>query len=376
MPTGQPTPSFTPTPRPERWGGRVDFYPNLLVSVLALTAPAALPVGHSAYASAPPLKSPVQCFQQHNTLITGIPLAGSGLPPGQLYDCLPAPAVKYQPKVDVYPDNSGRLLITATHPPFLPQVWPSTPSIPKSMTADMYVVAYIPAAIPTTGVKPALFMQVPTLKYQVFVEPIQNTLIRGIPAQPAAPISNTRDTSQLQTKYNVYDTPVPNALIPNVKPLPPSYPFISNLTYNKILSVDVIDHGYLANTGRILLGIPPVPPPTPPGGLGGVSRTGGRVILDPKKAGETLPEVFNFISRVGLAETIVSASCVCSVYSGTDPNPSAVTVGGIVISGTTVTQTVAGGLVGVIYELLTKAVTNLGNIIEMSGYLSIIPDLQ
>src|SRR5208282_358467 len=116
--------------------------------------------------------------------------------------------------------------------------------------------------------------------------------------------------------------------------------------------------------------------PTPSAGAGtGQGRYGGRVILPAKKLGETVFEPFDYISQLSAGESVVSATCSCVVYTGNDPNPSAVISGSPSFSGTIVNQLVTGGVLGTIYELRMTAVTSLGQTIELPGFLAIVPDL-
>jgi len=117
------------------------------------------------------------------------------------------------------------------------------------------------------------------------------------------------------------------------------------------------------------------PPPGPISRGAGLGIYGGRVILPPKKIGETVAEPADFISRLSGTEIINSCSCVASVYTGVDPNPSAILVGAAVFSGTVVTQTVTGGVLGTIYELLYVVNTSQNQRLELAAYLAIIPDL-
>lgn len=116
----------------------------------------------------------------------------------------------------------------------------------------------------------------------------------------------------------------------------------------------------------------PPPPPTQPGVVAG---PGGRTILLPKKQGETVTRPFDFISRLGAGEVLTSAIVLASVYSGTDSNPSAIIYGGASVLGTIVYQGITGGVTGVIYELLCKVTTSLGQTLEMAAFWVVEPDL-
>ncbi len=103
-----------------------------------------------------------------------------------------------------------------------------------------------------------------------------------------------------------------------------------------------------------------------------------RQIINNKLAGETcfVNPPFDFISRLAVGETILSQSVTASVWSGVDPSPSALISGvASVINGTQVQQLLTAGVLGVIYELLCKVTTSLGQNLEISAYLAIIPEL-
>lgn len=95
----------------------------------------------------------------------------------------------------------------------------------------------------------------------------------------------------------------------------------------------------------------------------------------PKKVGETVIRPFDFISRLGASEKILTAVTTASVYSGTDGNPAAIINGSAAIAGTIVNQSLTGGVLGVIYELLCTVVTSLGQRLEMSAFWVVEPDL-
>lgn len=101
-----------------------------------------------------------------------------------------------------------------------------------------------------------------------------------------------------------------------------------------------------------------------------------RVIFEGKLLGETSTVQFSFLSRLGASETISSASIAASVYSGTDAAPSAIINGSASIGGSTVSQSITGGTLGVTYELLCTANTSLSQVLQLSGFLVIMPDLE
>lgn len=114
---------------------------------------------------------------------------------------------------------------------------------------------------------------------------------------------------------------------------------------------------------------------TAPISLGGRGIPGGKVILQTKKAGEVITYPFDFSRSLATGETITSVVSQCTVYTGVDPNPEDLIENAPSISGNEIFQTVSGGVVGVIYEILVKVDTSLNNIIEQAGALAIESDL-
>ena len=100
------------------------------------------------------------------------------------------------------------------------------------------------------------------------------------------------------------------------------------------------------------------------------------MILQPKKQGEKLELVFDFISILGAGETLVLPVAIqITVYSGNDPNPQAMSVGSPTIFGTQVLAVVTGGVVGTTYELLVTATTSDNRFPQISAYYLVEPDL-
>lgn len=103
---------------------------------------------------------------------------------------------------------------------------------------------------------------------------------------------------------------------------------------------------------------------------------GGRLILKPKRAGETCftSSPFDFISSMSIGETIAQASCVASVYQGNDGAPLGVVVSATPQNVTQVAVLTTGGVLGCIYQLLCSVVTSLGQTLEQTALLVIVPD--
>ncbi len=99
-----------------------------------------------------------------------------------------------------------------------------------------------------------------------------------------------------------------------------------------------------------------------------------RVTFLPKLQGENQTLSFDFTSRMGVGETLSSATVTCTVYSGVDSNPSTMLVGIPSTSGNIVSQHVASGVTGVTYYLLCTAVTSGLQTLKLGGYLAVTPD--
>lgn len=102
---------------------------------------------------------------------------------------------------------------------------------------------------------------------------------------------------------------------------------------------------------------------------------GGEVGQSIKKAGETAPVTFNFLSSMDSAETISTQVVAASVYSGVDANPAALISGAATHSGKIVSQFLTGGVVGCVYQLLCTITTSLGKTLQQSCYLAVVPAL-
>lgn len=107
--------------------------------------------------------------------------------------------------------------------------------------------------------------------------------------------------------------------------------------------------------------------------------TSSLVQLRPKFLGETayIPQSgWDFSGQLQPSETLVTAACFSTVYSGNDANPQTVVSGAasIINSNTGALQLFAGGVLGTIYLIVCKVTTSLGQTLEQAGYLAVIPD--
>lgn len=100
-----------------------------------------------------------------------------------------------------------------------------------------------------------------------------------------------------------------------------------------------------------------------------------RAYLPSKLAGETIKAEFDFAGQLAAGETISTQVCTAAVYSGTDASPASVISGTASASGTVVTQTLTGGVSGVIYSIMCSITTSGGQTLQQLGRLAILPGL-
>lgn len=101
-----------------------------------------------------------------------------------------------------------------------------------------------------------------------------------------------------------------------------------------------------------------------------------RIVQPPKLLGETKTYTWDFTSVMSAAETISSAVATASVYSGTDLIPGNLISGSASISGQKILQNLAAGTLGVLYEVLVTITTSLGQTLQLSSFLAVVPDLE
>lgn len=271
----------------------------------------------------------------------------------------------WQASVDLIPNLLITTLVAVASLPVGKQVHASAPQTVSRQSVDVYnniLVLGYPTIIPAW----IDFDPVPALKSQNIADQYVNTLVlRPVAAKPfnqlnwPVPISKSGQNTvdQLTNVLVLESVTKPFALS--------DWTFTSSAA--RSFWQPLVD-----NLHNSLLPIPPIPPPS---SLFGSGRYGGRVILPPKRSGESVTYIFDFISSLGPAETILTQVVMSATYSGTDPSPTAIISGTAAAAGTQVAQRITAGVLGVIYKLLCTITTNLGNTIELSAYLAIIPDV-
>lgn len=101
-----------------------------------------------------------------------------------------------------------------------------------------------------------------------------------------------------------------------------------------------------------------------------------QVIMHPKLVGTT--QVYNpwdFSSLLLNGDSVTSATVAATVYSGVDASPSSLINGAATISGNVVSQSITGGVLGVLYELACTALTAQSQTLKLVGCLAVVPDL-
>jgi len=98
-----------------------------------------------------------------------------------------------------------------------------------------------------------------------------------------------------------------------------------------------------------------------------------KIVLAQKLSTDLIKQIFDFASYLPVGVTISSAVTTATVYSGTDASPSALISGSASISGSQVTQSITGGVIGVTYVVQCAATFSSGAVTTLSGVLAILP---
>lgn len=249
--------------------------------------------------------------------------------------------------------------------PFVIQTFFATPQL-----ADLTIQPQVHG--PTFTIPPTPFS--PARMYAA--GPPQNQVVTTqLPAQMwAPPLRPPPNVVQLRTTFagpQQFDFTLPAVIFP--KAIAPPLPGVVPLPLQYLMFGAPQQFDFNSQTEPVFyhVGVTPFIPGT----FLTVPNWGGRVILSPKKLGEDVLIPMDFISRLGVGETIIGAAAAISVYSGTDPNVGTMLQGSPSVIQTVVEQFVANGVVGVIYELLYTVNTSAGQRLSLSGYFAVEPDL-
>ncbi|MBT9145967.1 MAG: hypothetical protein DDT42_01846 [candidate division WS2 bacterium] len=95
-----------------------------------------------------------------------------------------------------------------------------------------------------------------------------------------------------------------------------------------------------------------------------------------KLVAERIRIEFNFLSKLGLGETITSWRVEVSVQSGLDPSPNNLIAPRRFLEGPIAFQWIKDGLPGVIYRLVAIATGSTGRVYKLERVLAVLPSLQ
>lgn len=102
---------------------------------------------------------------------------------------------------------------------------------------------------------------------------------------------------------------------------------------------------------------------------------GGVIPQRSKRQGETSQVTFDFTGLLAVGETISTYVVAATIYSGVDADPTLIIDGPASASGLIVSQTITGGVEGVIYQLVCTITTSIANTVQQSSYLAVVPPL-
>lgn len=100
-----------------------------------------------------------------------------------------------------------------------------------------------------------------------------------------------------------------------------------------------------------------------------------KVIFPSVQNGETKNLSFDYSSLLGVGESVSSAICVASVFSGVDSNPASLLSGSSTIAGNVITQAIIPRITGNIYQVSMEAVTSLSQTLFLEGFISVLGGL-
>jgi hypothetical protein len=99
-------------------------------------------------------------------------------------------------------------------------------------------------------------------------------------------------------------------------------------------------------------------------------------IFPAKGVNETVVLGFDFGAQLGTDSISSVGVTTAAVYSGVDASPGAIVSGVATFSGTLLSQKITAGIAGVIYEITAVVNTAAGQVLNMVGYLPVLPAIQ
>lgn len=96
-----------------------------------------------------------------------------------------------------------------------------------------------------------------------------------------------------------------------------------------------------------------------------------REILDAKTPNTNYRAVFDFLEYLAVGTTLSSAVTTAVVYSGTDASPSAIISGAASIASPKATQTITGGVEGVVYFLTCVGTRSDAVVMVRTAFLAV-----
>lgn len=99
-------------------------------------------------------------------------------------------------------------------------------------------------------------------------------------------------------------------------------------------------------------------------------------IHDPKMVVDVVPAIFDFTSDLASGETISSAVCAVSVFTGQDSSPADLLYQTVIITGNICEQKIQKGIPGVVYDILLTVITSTGRGVEQVTRIAILPDAK
>lgn len=99
-------------------------------------------------------------------------------------------------------------------------------------------------------------------------------------------------------------------------------------------------------------------------------------IHEPKMVVDVVPAIFDFTSDLESGETISSAVCAVSVFTGQDSSPEDLLYQTVIITGNICEQKIQKGIPGVVYDILLTVITSTGRDVEQVTRIAILPDAK